>query len=726
MSTLRVTLDDIAAAIGRDKGTVSRRAASGGWAFVEVSGRGGRIKMFDVATLPEDVRDALRRHQLAAALPAEAPAEPQAPAAAAALPALLPSQMALPLAEPDALKGFQERVLQARAALLNEVDRLLAMGLARSERQAAEALVGHAKAGTLAPELMALVRMANARRGKGGTRTLSLRTVQNWLAQRDKGLRALAPKAPPSHFLPRWAGALMRLYARPSKPSLAWAVEQLQLHPERLPEGATPPSYDQARRFLGTLSVLFRSKGRLGPRARKAMRAYVARSVEEMWPSAIYVADGHTLDAMVRHPLTGKPFRPEITTIIDVYTRRAVGWSVGLAENTWGTVDALRHAVTTSGKFDIWYVDRGKGFNNDVFDNDLTGVLARLGCTKMNSLPYNSQARGVIERLHQSIWVRGAKTLVTYMGEAMDDEARQKVHKQMEADVKATGTSTLAMAWDEFIGWCQVQVDAYNDRPHSTLPKITDVVTGKRRHQTPNEVWQAAIDEGWQPDLATGAEADDLFRPYEIRTTRRGLVDLFSNQYFARPLEHWHGEEVAVGYDIHDASRVWVREIDRDGDRYMPGRLIAEAVWNGHRTSFVPVTVAQQAHTRRLAGQEKAAQVHVDRVRDERRALDYQPAATVVDVSAEEQRLADAMLARLEPAAEAATPRTAGGRPIFTSDLEWARWVLEHPTAATPQDGDGLRQKLRSRPFRDLLEMEGVDVPALHEITEQLRGVLCA
>ena len=58
-----------------------------------------------------------------------------------------------------------------------------------------------------------------------------------------------------------------------------------------------------------------------------------------------------------------------------------------------------------------------------------TGLLSRLGTTLTHSLPYNSQARGIIERAHQSIWVRAAKELPTYIGKDMDAEASNKVHK---------------------------------------------------------------------------------------------------------------------------------------------------------------------------------------------------------------------------------------------------------------------------------------------------------
>ncbi|MEW9901078.1 hypothetical protein ABWL39_20910 [Chitinivorax sp. PXF-14] len=42
-------------------------------------------------------------------------------------------------------------------------------------------------------------------------------------------------------------------------------------------------------------------------------------------------------------------FRPEITTVIDIGTRRVVGFSVDLAESGLAVIDALRHAAISSG-----------------------------------------------------------------------------------------------------------------------------------------------------------------------------------------------------------------------------------------------------------------------------------------------------------------------------------------------------------------------------------------
>ncbi|MDC5138046.1 DDE-type integrase/transposase/recombinase, partial [Acinetobacter baumannii] len=126
-------------------------------------------------------------------------------------------------------------------------------------------------------------------------------------------------------------------------------------------------------------------------------------------------ADGHCFDAEVAHPQHGKPFRPELTSIIDVATRRLVGWSIALSESSWAVLDAIRMSATECGIPAIFYVDNGSGYKNDLPKAQWRGFLARLNPEVSHALPYNSQANGLIERSHQTIWVKAAKNLPTYI-----------------------------------------------------------------------------------------------------------------------------------------------------------------------------------------------------------------------------------------------------------------------------------------------------------------------
>lgn len=357
-------------------------AESNAWPFRERQGRGGG-REYPLAALPEKFRKALARATLNASTPAVvAEVEP----------------LAIDGPRAEDLKTAQRDTMEARAVLLAEIDRLTMGGMTQEE--AIDALVKGAAAGLLRPDLQTRVGQANARGGLSGARTLSRRSLMRWRsAMRRAGgnVVALATAGRPEAPIPEWAGTFMRLYGRPQKPSIAEVLD------DYWPEGVEKPSYDQARRFLKRLDAVTRNKGRMGPKALQQLKAYTARDVSELWPGAVFIGDGHTHKARVANPLHGQPFRPEVTSILDVYTRKWVGWSAALSENTWAVADALRHALTTETCCDIFYYDNGSGAKNKTWDDDCTGLAARLGFTKLHSAPWGSQARGVVERFHSSV-----------------------------------------------------------------------------------------------------------------------------------------------------------------------------------------------------------------------------------------------------------------------------------------------------------------------------------
>lgn len=593
--------DQIAAALGVSEKRIRQRAAEEHWVYWTEKVQGGKRKLYSVGPLPATVREAVLAWMAAAApdvLPAAAngnrhgapavePAGPVSHLSAAHLSDRLPTVVDRPA--PAGLADWQRRRADARAALLAHLDGLVeAVGTERGIR----AMVEAAAAGRLPPALQDLVPVANARSGDGATgRTLSRPTLMRWRAELRAGTTALAPKAATPKAVPAWAPALLRLHRRPGKPSLAYVVEQLQRD-----LGDAAPSYQQARRFLATVAVPEREKGRRGPIALKAVQGFKRRSTDDLWPLDVVLMDGHTPDAEVAHPVHGKAFRPELTAVKDAKTRRVVGWSVALKESTWSVMDAIRAAVERAGVPAILYTDRGSGYVNDIATAAVTGYLGRLGITHRTSLPYNSQARGQIEKLNQDLWIRPARALPGYVGRDQDKEFRRAVVKRTAADLATAGASPALLAWADFLKWAEAQVTAYNARPHRSLPKVRDA-DGRLRHQTPDEAWAAAEAEGWQPVRLDADAAADLFRPYEVRTTARGEVSLFGARYFAPMLADHHGESVQVGYDIHDPSRVWVRDLD--------GRLIAVAGLDANKTPFFPKSVVEQARDdrakRRLA-----------------------------------------------------------------------------------------------------------------------------
>ncbi|MDR3436302.1 Mu transposase C-terminal domain-containing protein, partial [Telmatospirillum sp.] len=289
------------------------------------------------------------------------------------------------------------------------------------------------------------------------------------------------------------------------------------------------------------------------------------------------------------------------------------------------------------------YYDNGAGAKNNTWDDALVGLAARLSITKFHSAPWSSQARGVIERFNSSVLHKLARWFPTYCGQRMDDEARRKVFQVTRKVIKATGTSRLLPSWRDLMDFLADTMVAYNAAPHSSLAKIIDPETGKRRHMSPNEAWAAAVAAGWVADPVSEEEARDLFRPVERRIVQRGLVKLFNNDYYADELVPLHGQEVAVGFDIHDAKKVSIRLLD--------GRFVCEAKWNANHRDYMPVAFVERARERRVEGKLKRLDAHRDVALAElpsAEIIQHQRTPDEAPVSLEEQARLDAMEATWE------------------------------------------------------------------------------
>jgi putative transposase len=146
-----------------------------------------------------------------------------------------------------------------------------------------------------------------------------------------------------------------------------------------LETGNKEPSYSKAHHYLHKIGAVQASKGRVTGKDLRAMKPFRRRDTADMYPGDAYTADGHCFDAEVYHPFTGRAFRPEVTPVLDVATRKCVGWSIDLAESGLAVLDALRMACETHGIPAIFYTDNGSGFKNQMMSAPGTGLLNRLG-----------------------------------------------------------------------------------------------------------------------------------------------------------------------------------------------------------------------------------------------------------------------------------------------------------------------------------------------------------
>ncbi|WCK69900.1 Mu transposase C-terminal domain-containing protein [Agrobacterium tumefaciens] len=602
------------------------------------------------------------------------------------------------------LTARQRDVMNARSAVLSAID-MHQISNGMSQRQAIQSFLADPAAVEISETIL---RVANDRANKA---SVSRATLYDWFKLRDTvGVGALAPlPTKEKQDVPSWFWQFLRFYAQPQKPCLTDALEQFKT---ALPAHIMPPNYDQVRRLMARLGNVEKHRGREGSLTLKSRMAYTLRSTDDLLPGCVYTADGKTFDAEIAHPIHGQPFRPEITSIVDVATRRCVGFSFGLAENTIGVVDALRYACEQNGIPAIFYVDRGPGFKNDVLDNQLTGVTERLGITKLHSLPQNSQARGIIERFNGSVWNPLSKEFETYIGEDMDRQARQRSFKATRKDIKLFGSSSRLPSWQEFLTACVNAVASYNAKPHSSLP-------GK---MSPDQYWEYHVSTGFEIVPVLEHEKNDLFRPYVKRKVSRSMVEWLTNTYFNLALEEFHGEYVLVGYDIHDASKVWVREIDRKSGEELMGRLICVAIFAGNEERYIPLTMERAAMEKRANARARRLKDHLAEVEAELSPgsfidasiqtfmpiIDHEPAPVPtgpVLVTSDGETVPAAT-----GAAEATRIQT------FATDEALAAWALENPEKITARQADVLRRCLQQQVARELFRMSGIDVEALRNV----------
>ena len=462
----------------------------------------------------------------------------------------------------------QEQIRDARAYVLNIVENIQAekgvlcgintfISLVRAEKiEGIEALL------TIAKQAQGLI---------------SSRTIWNWLSLKKKyGIDGLAPKKKErvNAIFPNWLPKMLVEYRKPSKPSLSQCYENLKK------QGLDLPSLRTVQRIVKKLGSVELNRGRMLKREHKSLTAFVRRDFSKLLPTDVYTADGHTVDMYVLHPMHGKPFRPEVTSILDIATRACVGFSISLNENSWGVADALRMSVQNFGIPAIFYTDNGSGFKNKMLETENIGILARLGITAAHSLPYASQARGVIERFQQ-VFIRGTREFVGYAGKDMDKEALQLVYRHSRKEIKTTGTSKKFLSFEQFLAWVNTQVIEYNNRIHTTLK------------ESPANRWERLKAQATILKPST-EELKDLFRPYEIRTVNRCEIRIFNSIYFSINLERQHTEQVRVGYDIHDPSYIIVRDLD--------GRFITSAQLNANSVDYFPDSVVEKARENRLKG----------------------------------------------------------------------------------------------------------------------------
>lgn len=566
-------------ALPKTRQAIEHRAKKEGWQFETVtsSGRNGRLKKYLINSLPPEIRDAVQQKKADELLAESEKLAETMPAPAAKLPSKRQNTQ-LGLRMEGGVKSLNTKQRQCADARMSIVAEVLKMhrvgGLKISHAQAY--LLELLEQGRLPQHLMDLLPLANAR--SRGEVKLSMRSLKEWtIAYREAAtpnerLMALAPKptrkaVPLSEY--RWLPHFIRFHNVPTAPKLAHSYTLFADWWEKNMPINEMPTESQVRRVWEKLPMIMQERGRKTGASYKALLPYVKRDWDALKPNDVWIGDGHSFKAKVAHPVHGRPFKPEVTVIIDGCTRMVVGFSVSLAESCVAVCDALRIAVKHNGVPLMYYSDNGGGQTAKTIDHEITGIAARLGIHHETGLPGNPQGRGIIERWWKDNLIRIARNYDTFTGEGMDSSTKNLTYRKLESAFNALEKGKELTAeqqkwvaklpsWKQFIADVMQCIADYNNRPHGELPKSENGA-----HYTPKQYRDfRMVSDGLTPDFLSDGEEETLFRPQEIRKVQRGWLDLFGNQYFSVDLAEYHKDEVRVAYDLDDADSVLVYDMD--------------------------------------------------------------------------------------------------------------------------------------------------------------------
>lgn len=665
------------------------------------SGGGGRE--FDAAHLPAETRAALLLQQIEATPAPQAQPTPTTTTAAVAT--ATTGALATTTSSTRPPSRSQAACADARATLLRALATMtpLCGGITKAAQQLSHQLT----TGVAAPELLATARIAHqrARLADGLGVSIGVRTLFTWhTLNQVSGWAGLLPEATAPQPVVRMAddvAAVLKRYASTSGAArnLTHCAQAVNLELGNAYDDWRT-LYDRARRAMPKLDKVKLIKARHTGAERAAKLPFKRRDSSMFEPMDIAVCDGHTFKAKVRHPDHGQPFAPEVTAVMDVVSRKVIGWSVSLSESTIAVGAAVRHAVAQHGVPALMYTDNGGGEKAKYFDCPVTGLFERLGCEHRTGLPRHPQGHGVIERAWKTHMIKAARKFATYQGKDVDDcklldvsrelAREQRAIKRAETSGEVVRLSAKCPSWQQFIDEIGAAFDEYNSlHRHRGLPKHTEGPHAGK-HMTSDEAHIALQGNVDVPRLDEPT-LRSVFMPAKLCSAIRGEVRFLNQAYYSPELMQVDGEKVSVQYDIHDPAKVWVWSVD--------GQYICEAVWNANRIEYFPKAVVEMAREKRVRAAIKRREAQIDTAKRELQPTISAPTAAPMDFIGDALRPQQElqMVERVDEPLPAAD-----SRPFFDSASDRYEWLMRHRTEWADADAAWLRTYAASPDYQAL------------------------
>ena len=541
-----VTAKKIAAALGVDPSTVTRRAKKDAWPVACRSGLGG-AKAFLVASLPAPIRIALDRQISRPALGiiqggktmpvVTACPLPSSPLAAPPEPALPPAALSKAALKADLVKAYLEA---------KEWGRKHGKPLA----QCREAFALGYNSGQICPAIRAQL---------GAT---SWKSLERWaveLRRADYDCAAIAPR----YGLHRQGtckitadeeARLLALLLSQSQFKVGTAITLMKMDLER--QGiASPSSPSTLRNWVEAFKREHADVWTLAREGEKALTDHIApflrRDASLLEVGDVLIADGHRLNFRVKHPIHGRPCRATLVALEDWASRDIAGYSIMLEEDLCAVHLALYRAILRLGKLPRMVMpDNGKAFKNKVFletQIDLTtsgmaGLYGRLGIMCHFPKAYSARSKP-IESFFKTAGLSFEKAVSSYCGGSIAAKpARMRRNEKFMQAIEPEALLTMEEASGLFESWLNT---FYRVKPHSGLG-------GK----CPGEVFAAGRGEGLDH-----AAIRYLMMHEEVAHLHNNGIKRFGGEYWDNAL-YGLRDKVYIRYDWHDLRQVWVYRLD--------------------------------------------------------------------------------------------------------------------------------------------------------------------
>lgn len=530
---MELTAKQISQLTGTSARAVLKRAASAGWPFELVQGRGRPQKVFRVEDLPAPIQNKYNRSLVGgqARGPAPTPAGQTHRSAPTWAPALSAGQMAVASAKADLLRLYLNAVQSA--------------GWGNKARARERFMLAY-NSGVAWPELFSTI-------GK-----TSWKTIEGWKLQAaNEGVEALADhrgvwRKGERIVTDEQGEILLSCALHPNRPMKAEAIRMAKavMHAKGIDNGHCRSTY------MRWLSDWIDENHDMWVFSRQGAKAwndkcafFIERNLDLINAGDVLVADGHVLNFEILNPWTGKPKRMILILWLDMRSNFPLGWEIMPTENTQAIAAALRRAILRLGKMPkVAYLDNGKAFRSrffkgcDNFDEaGFAGVFEQLGIKTIFAWPYHGQSK-TVERFFKTFGEL-ERWCPTYTGTSIEKKPPrmmrgERIHRAVHEKIMSGRVLTLEQAHRAIASW----FDFYAARPQR----------GHLKGAAPVDLYMEGRGEGVNP-----AELTYLMMRQEIRHVRRSVIRFNGRRYY-HPELAGRRHPVVIRYDFQDPGAVYV------------------------------------------------------------------------------------------------------------------------------------------------------------------------